>query len=53
MFAKDSKSWEEYYYKNVRLKDHLVDLGRKLHTKITEVLQAEIETVKPMKNRVF
>ncbi len=42
---KTVKDWEEYYYKNVRPKDRLVDLGRKLHTKITEVLQAEIETV--------
>lgn len=42
---KTLKEWEEYYYKNVRPKEHLIDLGRRLHTKITEVLQAEIESV--------
>lgn len=42
---KTVKKWEEYYYKNVRHKAHLVELGKKLHTKITEVLQAEIENI--------
>lgn len=37
--------WEIYYYKNVRPKEHLIELGRKLYIKITEVLQAEIESV--------
>src|SRR3989338_5234543 len=42
---KKKEDWEEYYYKNVRPKEHLIELGRKLHTKITEVLQAEIENI--------
>ncbi len=42
---KNKEDWEKYYYKNVRPKEHLIELGRKLHTKITEVLQAEIESI--------
>ena len=37
--------WENYYYQNVRPKEHLIGLGRRLHTKITEVLVAEIENI--------
>lgn len=42
---KKLEQWEVYYYKNVRSKEHLIALGKKLYTKITEVLQAEIESV--------
>ncbi|MGC8699358.1 MAG: MjaI family restriction endonuclease, partial [Candidatus Acidifodinimicrobium sp.] len=42
---KDKKEWEEYYYKNVRPKEHLIELGRKLYVKITEVLASEIEEI--------
>lgn len=34
--------WQEYYFKNVRSKEHLEDLGKKLYIKITEVIQSEI-----------
>lgn len=37
--------WETYYYTNVYPKEHLVQLGRKLHIKISEVCQAEIESI--------
>lgn len=37
--------WEEYYFNNVKSKDHIESLGRKLYVKITEVLVAEIEEV--------
>jgi hypothetical protein len=37
--------WREYYFKNVKSKDHIEDLGRKLYVKISEVLAAEIEEV--------
>lgn len=37
--------WREYYFKNVKSKDHIEDLGRKLYVKIYEVLAAEIEEV--------
>jgi hypothetical protein len=37
--------WEKYYFANVRSKEHIEELGRKLYTKITEVISAEIEDV--------
>ncbi len=37
--------WREYYFKNVKPKEHIEDLGRKLYVKISEVLAAEIEEV--------
>ncbi|HOO15081.1 MAG TPA: MjaI family restriction endonuclease [Candidatus Marinimicrobia bacterium] len=42
---KSLKDWEEYYYKNVNPKQHLEELGRRLYIKITEVCQAEIESI--------
>lgn len=42
---KSQKGWEKYYYKNVYSKDHLEELGRRLYVKITEVCQAEIESI--------
>lgn len=37
--------WREYYFKNVRPKEHIEELGRKLYVKITEVIQAEVADV--------
>ncbi len=34
--------WEGYYFKNVK---HIVDLGKKLYVKITEVIASEVETI--------
>lgn len=42
---KSLQEWEGYYYKNVYPKEHLENLGRTLYTKISEVCQAEIESV--------
>jgi len=42
---KSPSEWREYYYKKVYPKKHLEDLGKKLYIKITEVCQAEIESV--------
>jgi hypothetical protein len=42
---KSLKDWEGYYYKNVYSKQHLEELGRRLYIKITEVCQAEIESI--------
>lgn len=42
---KTLKEWEEYYYKKVYPKKHLIDVGKKLYVKVTEVLQAEIESI--------
>ncbi len=42
---KSTKEWESYYFKNVYSKQHLEELGRRLYIKITEVCQAEIESI--------
>ncbi|MBF0413813.1 MAG: MjaI family restriction endonuclease [Desulfamplus sp.] len=42
---KKLEDWEEYYFKNVRNKDQIVELGKKLHIKITEVVYAEIDGI--------
>ena len=42
---KNVEEWEQFYYKNAYSKEHLEDLGRKLCVKITEVCQAEIDSI--------
>lgn len=42
---KDMQEWENYYYENVYPKDHLVELGKKLYIKISEILAFEIEEI--------
>ena len=42
---KNVKEWESYYFKQVKPKSHLTELGRKLYTKITEVITSEIEEI--------
>ena len=42
---KTVEEWEEYYFKNVKPKDHIVELGKKLYIKITEVVQAELDDI--------
>jgi len=42
---KNIEEWEEYYFKNVRSREHIDGLGRKLYVKITEVIPAEVEEV--------
>jgi len=37
--------WKAYYFENVRSREHIESLGRKLYIKITEVIQAEVEDV--------
>lgn len=37
--------WREYYFKSVRSKEHIENLGRKLYVKITEVIQSEVEEI--------
>jgi hypothetical protein len=37
--------WREYYFNNVKSKEHIVDLGKKLYVKITEIIQAEVADV--------
>ena len=42
---KTLEEWMDYYFKNVRSKEHIEELGRKLYVKITEVIQAEVEEI--------
>ncbi len=37
--------WREYYFKNVKPKEHIEELGKKLYVKITEVIQSEVADV--------
>jgi hypothetical protein len=42
---KNLEEWREYYFANVRSKDHISDLGKKLYVKITEVIQSEVSDI--------
>lgn len=42
---KTIEDWRTYYFSNLRSKEHIEDLGRKMYVKVTEVLSAEIEEI--------
>ncbi len=42
---KKIEEWKDYYFNNVKSKEHIEDLGKKLYTKITEVISAEVESI--------
>lgn len=42
---KTLEEWREYYFKNVKPKEHIESLGKKLYVKITEVIQSEVEEI--------
>jgi len=42
---KNIDEWREYYFKNVKPKEHIIELGKKLYVKITEVIQAEVSEI--------
>ena len=42
---KTLQEWREYYFENVRSKEHIIELGKKLYIKITEVISAEVEEI--------
>lgn len=42
---KNIDDWKKYYFENVRTKEQIEDLGRKLYIKITEVISAEVDEV--------
>ncbi|OPX28912.1 MAG: MjaI family restriction endonuclease [Candidatus Omnitrophica bacterium 4484_171] len=42
---KTVSDWQKYYFSNVRDKNHIEELGRKLYIKITEVISAEVEEI--------
>ncbi|KKQ23563.1 MAG: MjaI family restriction endonuclease [Candidatus Staskawiczbacteria bacterium RIFCSPLOWO2_12_FULL_37_15] len=37
--------WREYYFLRVKPREHIVELGKKLYVKITEVIQSEVAEV--------
>ena len=39
------EEWRDYYFTNVRSKEHIENLGKKLYIKITEVIQAEVDDI--------
>lgn len=42
---KSLEEWRKYYFRNVREKAHIEDLGRRLYVKITEVISLEVEQI--------
>ena len=42
---KNLEEWQEYYFRAVYPQQHLEELGRKLYVKITEVIQAEVDSI--------
>lgn len=42
---KSLPEWQDYYFKNVKSENHIIELGKKLYVKITEVLVAEIDEI--------
>ena len=42
---KNLDEWRDYYFRNVKPKEHIEELGRKLYVKITEVIASEVEEV--------
>ena len=41
----DLGEWREFYFANVRSREHIEELGRRLYVKISEVLRAEIDDI--------
>jgi len=39
---KNIDEWSNYYFSNIKPKEHIIDLGKKLYIKITEVIQSEV-----------
>jgi len=42
---KTLEEWRDYYFTNIRTKEQIEDLGKKLHVKITEVIQSEVTEI--------
>lgn len=42
---KSLQEWQEYYFNNIRTEEQIIDLGKKLYVKISEVLVAEINEI--------
>lgn len=41
----DIQEWHDYYFKEVRSRQHVEELGRRLYIKLSEVIQAELASV--------
>jgi len=39
------EEWQSYYFENVRSREHIEELGKKLYVKITECIQSEVESI--------
>lgn len=39
---KTINEWREYYFANVKSREHIINLGKKLYVKITEVIESEV-----------
>ncbi len=42
---KSLDDWRNYYFNNVKSKEHIIELGKKLYVKITEVIASEVEEI--------
>ncbi len=42
---KSVDEWREYYFTKVKSKENIIELGKRLYTKITEVIQSEVAEV--------
>ncbi len=42
---KNIEEWKSYYFAKVKPREHIVELGKKLYTKITEVVQSEVAEI--------
>jgi len=42
---KTVEEWEEYYFNNVKSKEQIIELGKRLFIKISEVVQAELDDI--------
>jgi len=42
---KTLEDWKKYYFANVKSKEHIEDLGKKLYVKITEVIHSEVAEI--------
>jgi hypothetical protein len=42
---KNIEHWRDYYFSTVKPKEHIIELGKKLYTKITEVVQSEVAAI--------
>jgi len=42
---KTKEEWEKYYYENVRSKEHIESLGKRLYEKIKRVIKEEVDSI--------